>query len=185
MQDARVIAVFGSSTLDPTGTDYEEARRCGEELARAGFAVATGGYGGTMEAVSRGAGAAGGHVYGVTAPNVFTGRDGPNRFVHTEQAQATLPSRIAFLVDLADGFIALPGSLGTFTELMVAWNAGFVETMYDRTPIPLCTVGDQWRRLVESLGFELETVSSTVNCVDNVDQAVAALVMALGGGDAG
>ena len=63
---------------------YDEGLRCGELLARAGFAVATGGYGGTMEAVSRGAKDAGGEVIGVTAPTVFPDRVRANEHVTTE-----------------------------------------------------------------------------------------------------
>ncbi len=48
---SRSVAVFGASQSRPGDGHYEEAVRCGELLARAGLTVATGGYGGTMEAV--------------------------------------------------------------------------------------------------------------------------------------
>ncbi|MBS1195807.1 MAG: family Rossman fold protein, partial [Actinobacteria bacterium] len=54
---APVIAVFGSSAGRPGDPGYEAARTCGRLLAEAGYAVATGGYAGTMEACSRGAAA--------------------------------------------------------------------------------------------------------------------------------
>ena len=63
-----VIAVFGASQTPPDHPDWDAAVRCGAALAAAGFAVATGGYGGIMEAVSRGAAEAGCHVIGYTAP---------------------------------------------------------------------------------------------------------------------
>ncbi len=49
---------------------YEEARELGKFLAEHGHAVLTGGYMGTMEAVSRGACEAGGHVIGVTCEDI-------------------------------------------------------------------------------------------------------------------
>jgi uncharacterized protein (TIGR00725 family) len=51
----KIITVFGSSRPQEGDADYAEARALGEHLAKAGFAVCSGGYGGVMEAVSRGA----------------------------------------------------------------------------------------------------------------------------------
>jgi len=51
----RIITVFGSSRPRENEADYEEAMALGQALGEAGFAVCSGGYGGVMEAVSRGA----------------------------------------------------------------------------------------------------------------------------------
>src|SRR5436190_20765313 len=67
LKSERVITVFGSSRPQDGDADYSDARSLGGELARAGFAVCSGGYGGVMEAVSRGVKEAGGKTYGVTA----------------------------------------------------------------------------------------------------------------------
>ena len=56
------VAVFGSSELRETDRAYQLAYRTGQALARAGFSVVTGGYGGVMEAASRGARDAGGRA---------------------------------------------------------------------------------------------------------------------------
>src|SRR3954447_148983 len=56
----RGVAVFGSARTPVDSEAYETARRVGEELAKAGFAVITGGGPGAMEAVNRGAHEAGG-----------------------------------------------------------------------------------------------------------------------------
>ena len=63
----RIVTVFGSSRPREDHADYEQARLLGRALAEAGFAVCSGGYGGVMEAASRGAKEAGGKTYGVTA----------------------------------------------------------------------------------------------------------------------
>jgi uncharacterized protein (TIGR00725 family) len=60
------ITVFGTARSKEGDADYEEARLLGRLLAEAGHTVCTGGYAGAMEAVSRGAHEAGGHVVGVT-----------------------------------------------------------------------------------------------------------------------
>lgn len=166
------ITVFGSSAGAPGDAGYEEAFELGRLLADAGFTIATGGYGGSMEAVSAGAHEAGGAITGVTAPDVFPHRDMPNRFVQEHVRAASLTERIHELVDLADACIALPGSIGTFTELMVAWNLAFVSRFSDSPPHPVVTVGSRWRRLVNELAGELETDASLVTCVDTAAEAV-------------
>ncbi len=50
-----VITVFGSSRPQPGSQAYETAQALGAALAKSGFVVANGGYGGTMEATARGA----------------------------------------------------------------------------------------------------------------------------------
>src|SRR5258708_39354629 len=62
-----IVTVFGSSRPHEGDADYEEARVLGRALARHGFSICSGGYGGVMEAVARGAEEAGGKTYGVTA----------------------------------------------------------------------------------------------------------------------
>ena len=66
-EKTKVITVFGSSRPEDGHADYAEALELGRALAAAGFAVCTGGYGGVMEAVSRGARESGGRVLAVTS----------------------------------------------------------------------------------------------------------------------
>lgn len=61
------VTVFGGAAAVPGNPAYFEAQRLGCLLAQAGHAVLTGGYMGAMEATSRGAAEAGGHVIGVTS----------------------------------------------------------------------------------------------------------------------
>jgi uncharacterized protein (TIGR00725 family) len=166
------IAVFGASTSHQGDPHYEEGRLCGRLLADAGFTVVTGGYGGTMEAVSRGAREAGGRVLGVTAPTVFPARSGPNDHLTTETRAATLMERIAGLVEGSDGAIALWGSLGTACELIVAWNLAYVAPLSGTPRKPIIAVGDPWRSVVPSLEDALDTDRGLVTIVDDVRTAV-------------
>jgi len=59
---------------NPTEPDYAQALHLGKLLGQAGCTVLTGGYIGTMEAVSRGAAENGGHVIGVTCEEIETWR---------------------------------------------------------------------------------------------------------------
>ncbi|MFN8411896.1 MAG: hypothetical protein U0Z26_05870 [Anaerolineales bacterium] len=64
------VTVLGGAQPKEGTAAYEEARELGKLLAEQGHAVLTGGYMGTMEAVSRGASEAGGHVIGVTCIDI-------------------------------------------------------------------------------------------------------------------
>jgi len=174
-----VVAVFGASRPHAGDPLYAQGLRCGERLAQAGLAVATGGYGGLMEAVSRGAAEAGGRVIGVTAPDVFPDRPGANPFVAEEISVGSLALRITHLVEACDAVIALPGSLGTLTELMVGWNTAFVARFAGAEPLPIVTVGPLWRDLITRLSDLLDTDGSLVHTAVDVDEAVAVVVAKL------
>ena len=171
-----VIAVFGASRPRPGDPVYAEGVRCGRLLAAAGFTVATGGYLGLMEAVSRGAHEAGGEVLGITAPTVFPDRTGANEFVTDERPAACLPERLHAITDLSAASITLPGSLGTLTELLLVWNLAYVARFHGGTIKPVLAVGAAWAELVDRLAADLETDRSLVVTVSTVDDAVATLV---------
>lgn len=172
MRKEPIIAVFGSSGTQPGDGRYEEAERCGRLLGEAGCAVVTGGYGGSMEAVSRGAAAAQAHVVGVTAPDIFASRSSANEFVVEEVAAPTLAKRIDLMMEMASGTISLHGSIGTLTELMVAWNIAHVSRFSTRRPKPVVAVGERWQKLVPHLAEHLSADGSLVSWVETVDEAV-------------
>jgi uncharacterized protein (TIGR00730 family) len=174
-----IIAVFGASRPMPGDGRYEEAERCGRLLGESGYSVLTGGYGGTMEAVSRGARAAGARVVGVTAPTVFPGRPGANEFVTEEIGAPTLTRRIDMMIEMASATITLPGSIGTLTELMMAWNVAFVGRFSSTPPQPVVAVGDPWRNLIPRLTEDLGTDGNLVTWVETVDDAVREVAAAL------
>jgi uncharacterized protein (TIGR00730 family) len=138
-----IITVFGSSRPQPDSAAYREALTVGRLLAEAGYAVATGGYMGTMEAVSRGAAEAGGHVIGVTSAQIETFRPiPPNRWVKEEIRKELLRDRVAHLVMENDGMIVLPGGIGTLSEMALAWSLMQVGDIGQR---PLVLLGPTWR----------------------------------------
>ena len=143
------ITVFGGSQPQPGSPAYTEAYELGSLLAQAGHTVLTGGYIGTMEAVSRGANEAGGHVIGVTCSDIEAWRPvKPNAWVKEERRFATLQERLNELVLACDAAIALPGGPGTLTEIALTWNLMIVNSM---PPKPLILTGAGWRSVMESL----------------------------------
>ncbi len=140
---ARRVTVFGGSLPRPGEPAYRNAYELGKLLGAAGFAVLTGGYIGTMEAVSRGAAEAGGHVIGVTCDEIEAWRPvKPNRWVQEERRFPTLKARLDALIEGCDAAIALPGGVGTLTEIALMWSQMQIEAIPIR---PLILVGEGWR----------------------------------------
>ena len=111
----------------------------------------------------------------VTAPDLFPNRSGPNEFAQLEQPRPTLTTRLTGLLDETVGTISLPGSIGTLTELMVAWNRSFLEELRAAPAPPVIAVGERWAAIVTHLAAIVGS-GHLVTTVTTVDDAVAALV---------
>ncbi len=144
MRQEKIVTVFGSSRPREGEADYDEARVLGRALAKHGFAVCSGGYGGVMEAVSRGAKEAGGKTYGVTA-EFFTAAK-LNSWVDTEVRMKTWEERLFELIRLADGFVACKGGTGTLVELAVVWEMLNKSVMSGK---PFTVLGDFWQPVLD------------------------------------
>lgn len=140
---ARIVTVFGSSRPKVGDGDYEEARALGKALAHGGFAVCSGGYGGVMEAVSRGAKEGGGKTYGVTAE--FLGR-GANQWIEVEVRKKSWQERLFELIRLGDGFVACKGGTGTLVELAVVWEMLNKSVMSAK---PFVVLGEFWQPILD------------------------------------
>jgi uncharacterized protein (TIGR00730 family) len=152
------ITVFGGAQPQPNSPAYEEARLLGELLAQRGHTVLTGGYIGTMEAVSRGASEAGGHVIGVTCIDIENWRKvGANRWVKEEWRKQTLIERLQALVEGCDAALALPGGPGTLTEISLLWNLMIIESLRRR---PFILIGDGWQAVFDQVFTQLDTYTS-------------------------
>jgi len=118
-----VIAVYGSSRITPADPEYADALEVGRLLGAAGYTIMTGGYAGVMEAASRGAAEAGARVIGVTtaAIEALAGRRA-NPWLTEEVAQDLFSQRIDYLVRRAQGFVAMPGGIGTLEEIFEVWT---------------------------------------------------------------
>ncbi len=117
------VTVFGGSHPKPGDPAYEQALILGKLLGSAGYTVLTGGYMGTMEAVSRGAAESGGHVIGVTCDEIESWRPvEPNPWVMDQIRYPTLRKRLYALIEECDAAIALPGGIGTLAEIATMWS---------------------------------------------------------------
>jgi uncharacterized protein (TIGR00730 family) len=136
------ITVFGGSAPKEGEPAYQEAYQLGKLIGSAGYTVLTGGYIGTMEAVSHGTSETGGHVIGVTCDQIEAWRPvAPNKWVAEELRFETLRERLFALIDKCDSAIALPGGPGTLTEISMMWNQMQTDSIPKRS---LTLVGEGW-----------------------------------------
>lgn len=142
------VTVFGGSQPQPNEQAYEDALRLGQLLGQAGFTVLTGGYIGTMEAVSSGAAEAGGHVIGVTCDQIESWRPvRPNAWVKEEMRFATMQQRLFALIENCQAALALPGGIGTLAEVAVMWSHLQTGAI---SPRPLILIGPGWQTSMQA-----------------------------------
>jgi uncharacterized protein (TIGR00725 family) len=139
------ITVFGGSRCGPNSQEYREALRLGRLLVEAGFDVCSGGYAGVMEAISRGAHEAGGHVIGVTMEQF---KSAPNPYLKKIEPSADFYARLQILIRDSAGYIALRGGMGTVTEISLVWNKLVMNVLPNR---PLILLGECWRGAIDCL----------------------------------
>lgn len=172
MTGERAVAIFGSSRTDPGSILWREAEEAGARCARAGLTVVTGGYGGSMEAASKGAAREGGRVVGVTAGGLFRTRTGANPYVTHEIAAQSITERIGILIDIARGALILPGSIGTTAELVIAWNINDIARRHGGTRFPTVAVGEEWREFRSLVSGRLGAEPNDIHVVDDADAAL-------------
>jgi uncharacterized protein (TIGR00725 family) len=144
MSKEQIVTVFGSSRPSEGDADYDEARVLGRALAKHGFAVCSGAYGGVMAAVSRGAKESGGKTYGVTAE--FFAEAKCNPWIDVEVRMKTWEERLFELIRLADGFVACKGGTGTLVELAVVWEMLNKSVMSAK---PFAVLGNFWQPVLD------------------------------------
>ena len=117
------ICVFCGSSPGRTPAHRDAAGALGRLMAREGIGIVYGGSSvGLMTAVADAALAAGGEVIGVI-PRALEAKEIAHPGLSALHVVETMHERKALMVELADGFIALPGGMGTFDEFfeVVTW----------------------------------------------------------------
>ena len=114
----RAVSVFGSARTPRDHPHYAAGVQIGAALARAGYAVITGGGPGAMEAANRGASEAGGLSVGLGIELPF--EQDLNEWVDVGIAFRYFFVRKTMFVKYAEAFVILPGGFGTLDELFEA-----------------------------------------------------------------
>jgi uncharacterized protein (TIGR00730 family) len=177
----RAVSVFGSARTSPSHPEYATGRALGAALARAGFAVITGGGPGTMEAVNRGTSEAGGISVGLAVELPFEQR--LNDWVDVGLNFRYFFARKTMFVKYAQAFVILPGGFGTLDELFEALT--LVQTR-KVTRFPVILFGtDYWAGLIAWVRDTLIPAGKVnpadlelLTCTDDVDQTIKLIVEA-------
>jgi uncharacterized protein (TIGR00730 family) len=173
------VSVFGSARTPVDHPDYADAESIGAALARAGFAVITGGGPGCMEAVNKGASQAGGISVGLGIELPF--EQSMNDWVDIGIQFRYFFARKTMFVKYAQAFIVLPGGFGTLDELFEALT--LVQTRkVTMFPVVLWR-SDYWQGLLDWVreraleeGKVSETDLELITVCDDVDDVVASIV---------
>src|SRR3990172_3678761 len=169
------VSIFGGSSPKPGEYQYQEAYRLGMSLAEMGHVVITGGYIGTMEAVSKGASEVHGHVVGVTCDEIEAWRPvSPNPYIVEEWRFSTVRERLFKLIDACDLALALPGGIGTLAEVSLMWSNLQTGAI---SPRPLILIGSGWQKMVATFyrefnGYIPARYLHLVTLASTVDEAI-------------
>jgi uncharacterized protein (TIGR00730 family) len=177
------ISVFGSARTPVDSPEYEAGVRIGRALTEAGFGVITGGGPGAMEAANKGALEAGGTSVGLGIELPF--EQGLNPYVDIGVNFRYFFVRKTMFVKYAQGFVVLPGGLGTMDELFEAMT--LVQTRkVTRFPIVLFGSG-YWQGLVDWLHGSVVAQGKAsardvdlFHVTDDIDEAVAVVTKEAG-----
>jgi uncharacterized protein (TIGR00730 family) len=170
------VSVFGSARSKPDSPECELARQLGSALARAGYAVITGGGPGVMEATNRGATEAGGLSVGLNVELPFEQRI--NEWCEIGIDFRYFFARKTMFVKYAQAFVVLPGGFGTMDELFEALT--LVQTK-KVTQFPVVMMGEAyWRGLLDWLREAMRSDGKIgpedlelIHVTDDVAEAVA------------
>ena len=175
----KAVSVFGSARTPKDHPMYAEAVRLGEALTAAGYATITGGGPGIMEAANKGACEAGGVSVGLGIELPF--EDKLNKYVTLGINFRYFFVRKVMFLKYAQGFVVMPGGLGTLDELFEALT--LVQTQ-KITSFPIILFGSAyWGGMIGWLrdqmladGYISPADVDLFHVVDDVDEAVGIIV---------
>jgi uncharacterized protein (TIGR00730 family) len=140
------IAVYCGSATPSDPLYLETARHVGESLAQRGIGVVYGGGRlGLMGALADAALAAGGEVIGVI-PEALQSAEVTHHGCSEIHVVPGMHERKKMFTDLSDGFLTIPGGVGTMDEL---WEAvSWAQLGYHQKPVGLLNAGGFYDQLI-------------------------------------
>lgn len=143
------LCVYCGSSLGEDPRFERAAVQAGEHLASRGIAVVYGGgHVGLMGALANATLAAGGQIIGVI-PVALRDKELAHEGVTTLHVVASMHERKQTMADLSDGFIALPGGIGTMEELFETLT--WLQLGFHSKPVGLLNVAGFYDPLIRFL----------------------------------
>lgn len=141
----RSVCVYCGSASGRLPAYGQDARRLGELLARSGVRLVYGGaHVGSMGAVADAAMRAGGEVVGVI-PRQMIAMEVAHAHLSELHVVESMHERKALMAELSDGFVALPGGMGTLEEL--AETLTWAQLGIHAKPVGLLDTAGYWAGL--------------------------------------
>jgi len=138
------VSFFGSSRAKPQQRYYKLAQETAYKIAKAGFAVITGGGNGIMEAANQGAAEAGGKSIGLNIELPL--EQIPNKYQNLSLNFRYFFCRKVMFLKYAHGFIVFPGGYGTMDEFTEALM--LIQTL-KQAYFPVILMGSEyWQGLI-------------------------------------
>ena len=138
------VSFFGSARAKPNETYYKLAHETAYEIAKADFAVITGGGGGIMEAANKGAAEAGGKSIGLNIELPL--EQVPNDYQNFSLHFRYFFCRKVMFLKYAHGFIVFPGGYGTMDEFCEALV--LIQTLKQASFPVILMCGEYWKGLI-------------------------------------
>jgi uncharacterized protein (TIGR00730 family) len=143
------LCVFCGSSTGVRPEYLDAARSLGAALAKRGIGLVYGGASvGLMGAVADAALDAGGEVIGVI-PTALWEKEIAHRDLTELRVVGSMHERKAQMAELSDGFVALPGGIGTLEELFEVWT--WSQLGLHRKPVALLNVAGYYTPLLQFL----------------------------------
>jgi len=175
------VTVFGSARLGEDHPYYKQCIEVGKELAKAGFAVMTGGGPGLMEAANRGAKEAGGVSAGCNI--LLPHEQEPNPYLDKCVSFHYFFVRKVMLLKYSCGFVMMPGGFGTLDEMFE--TATLIQT-HKMGPFPVIGLGTAfWKELTRLMkhmvaeGMVGHDEMDFIRFTDSPEEAVQMIIAAL------
>ncbi|MDA0773303.1 MAG: TIGR00730 family Rossman fold protein [Bacteroidetes bacterium] len=172
------ISIFGSARTKQNTPHYELAVAIAKAITENGYGIITGGGPGIMEAANKGARLANGTSVGLNINLPF--EQNINPYIDKQMNFEYFFVRKVMFVKYAQGFVVLPGGIGTLDELFEAFTLIQTEKILR---FPIILVGsDYWRGLIDWIKDTLlneKYISASdldlIEIVDTVDEVIDAL----------
>ena len=177
------VAIFGRRYTKPEESSYQMAYEISLAVASKGFHVITGGYVGIMEAANAGAiqGEKKGNSKllseGVLCPTLFSSRLKGNDSLSKRYVTHGINQRTDKLVEESSILVVMPGSIGTFTELLVAVSMSSIDSCYHLPGFPRAVIAcrDPWQSVLESSWNLMNAPDYQIDSIDFFDTAEEAV----------
>ena len=177
------VAIFGRRSAKPEEPAYKMAYEIALGVAARGYRVITGGYVGIMEAANSGAkqGEENGSnkelSEGVLCPSLFSSRFKGNDSLDKRYVKHGINQRTDMLVEESSVFVVMPGSIGTFTELLVGASMSSIDSKYHIPGLCRACIAcrDPWQSVLENAWKSMDAPEYQIGFIEYFDTAQEAI----------